>query len=277
MEEVKTYSCIPYYSVEMIVSNTAIKVIREYKGIVESISEVGGMMDLIYLIFSVLYGFYYHGVLAAGIVERVYNLMPLKTIKTQGTRLPRGTNSSQVFPQSPNVRAEAEKYRKIALRTINHKLDIVEISKELIALKAIKHLLFNPKLQELLPLYELKTLHNEIEVSEKNSLQADHQPIAKATSKFSGMRKKSNNSSSFNQQHSGKVATSKFGLTQRIIGIDNSLSGFKNSLKKVSDETKSLRRADSYTNSTSSRQDILAMLRRQIEVKIREELGEVSS
>ena len=234
-------------------------------------------MDLVYMIFSVLYGIYYHRVLATGIVERVYGFMPLKTCKMQGANPSKRASSGQGFPQPPDARAEVEKNRKLALRTIRQKLDVVEISKELIALKAIKHLLFTPKLQELLPLYELKTLHGETAVSENNSLQGQHKSHAKPFSRLFDKKTKSIISSSLNQQHPDRTATSKLRLMKGGLGMDQFLTSPKKSLKKVSDRNESASRASSNTNSTSSSQDILAELRRQIEVKIREELGRIPS
>ncbi len=142
----------------MIVSGTSIRITREYKGIVESISEVGGMIDIIYLLFSFIYGFYYQRALKANLVESIYNLKPVqssqvKAIDTRSKDQPAVNLSHPVGDQS-----QREKMRQDAMKEINRKLDIVQLSKELSALRALIHLLFPSETLTLLPLFELKCI-----------------------------------------------------------------------------------------------------------------------
>jgi hypothetical protein len=167
-DDLRDFVCMPYYSMEMIVSGTSLRITREYKGIVESISEVGGMIDIIYLLFSVLYGLYYHKALKAGLVESIYGLKPSQSNRVQAAD-PRSKQPPLSFSQPSGGHEHQEQLRLKALKTIDKKLDIVQLSRELSAVRALAQLLFSSETQKLLPLYELECIQSDALNSEAQS------------------------------------------------------------------------------------------------------------
>ncbi len=151
--------CSSYYQLEMVVSGTSLKITREYKGIVESISEVGGMVDIVYLIFAFFYGIYHQYHFRTGLADRIYGFRPQSAVhKPQKVRPDSEKISNRIF-HMPNISSQDMlELRKQAAKSVEAKLDVVQISKELLALKALAHLLMSSETIELLPLFELKVL-----------------------------------------------------------------------------------------------------------------------
>ena len=178
--------CNPYYQMEMIVSGTALKITREYKGIVESISEVGGMVDLVYLLFAFFYGFYHQHHFKAGLVERIYGFEPQSKSKSQK---PTSMGEKKIHPNFHRPNSDpslVHKLRKEAEKSVESKLDIIQISKELLAVKALAHLLLSSEIRDLLPMFELKVLAaNQVgpkssQAQELSSLSRNVQPSSMA-------------------------------------------------------------------------------------------------
>lgn len=78
-EELYGYFCDPYY--RLIYSNTysQLVVTREYKGVIETISEIGGMIELILIVFSALYSFYHNEALRQYMILQIYGISKPKT------------------------------------------------------------------------------------------------------------------------------------------------------------------------------------------------------
>ncbi len=68
------HTCIPYVIHYFLLTNSKHKITREYKGLVESISEIGGMIDIIFLLFTVIYSIYHARVVQATFVRELYGL-----------------------------------------------------------------------------------------------------------------------------------------------------------------------------------------------------------
>jgi len=66
--------CMPYILHNFVMTNNKQKVVRSYKGFVESISEIGGMIDLIYLVFGMAYSIYHSTAVKAYFVKEVYGI-----------------------------------------------------------------------------------------------------------------------------------------------------------------------------------------------------------
>ena len=134
--DLSDFTCMPYYSFEMIVSGTALKITREYKGVVESMSEMGGMIDIVYLFFAIIYGFYYHRAFKAILVKNVFGFDAPRSLAPNKKKVwcLRKTQSS-VQPQTQ----EESEYLN-ASQAAFEMMDIVSLSKQLNVFRGLSKL-----------------------------------------------------------------------------------------------------------------------------------------
>ena len=103
-----TDSCIPYYTLRFRATNLEIETTREYKGLLESISEVGGMLFIVMLVFKSVCGIYHQLTLRQHLIREVFAVSSKKGIE----------------------------YDKAAER-LDRSLDIINILKDLHLIKAL--------------------------------------------------------------------------------------------------------------------------------------------
>ena len=123
-------SCSPYVMHVFMLTNNQMKVVRSYKGIVESISEIGGMVDLVYIVSVFLYSAYHAAAAKAYLVREVYGIakprskFALFSKKTLASLPPDGAAGLDLH----------EQYRKAGER-LDKDLDLVRILEEINTLK----------------------------------------------------------------------------------------------------------------------------------------------
>ena len=123
--------CTPYISHIFTLTNNKLSIQRSYKGVVESVSEVGGMIDLIYLVFALVYNIYHGSAVDRFFVKELYGIdaPPSKLVRlckrknSQG----RAADSSQLYEQ--------------AISRLHKDLDLVGLLEELNTLRffVLKH------------------------------------------------------------------------------------------------------------------------------------------
>ncbi len=124
-------ACTPYIIHNVIMTNNKMKIQRSYKGIVESISEIGGMIDLIYLIFMILHSAYHGHVIKNFFIKEVYGVDKPASSKPRCCRKKNREVSSGQFESEAEQR---ELYNK-ATERLNKDLDMVKILQELNIIK----------------------------------------------------------------------------------------------------------------------------------------------
>ena len=147
LDEVDQLLCSPYFIQEFSVSKSILKVEREYKGIVESLSDVGGIMDLIFLIFYSVYGLYNGRVTDDLLVKKIYGVEKPTKKKTKS-----GSSSNSVMQDDKKqMERKEEKYKRAKDAVYNVSLDIIEIAKEINRIKFIGDLLLTPEISNQIP------------------------------------------------------------------------------------------------------------------------------
>ena len=76
-----TDSCIPYYTLRFRATNLEIETTREYKGLLESISEVGGMLFIVMLLFKSVCGIYHQLAVRQHLIREVFAVSSKKGIE----------------------------------------------------------------------------------------------------------------------------------------------------------------------------------------------------
>jgi hypothetical protein len=72
--EAQIDNCLPYLVHNFLMTNKKMKIVRSYKGIVESISEIGGLTDLIFMVFVLLYSVYHRTATFEFLIKEIYGL-----------------------------------------------------------------------------------------------------------------------------------------------------------------------------------------------------------
>ena len=67
-------ACTPYFLQSILLSNTQVTTIREYRGVVETVGEIGGTTKAVIAVFSMLYNLYYQVVRKRQLVRIIYGL-----------------------------------------------------------------------------------------------------------------------------------------------------------------------------------------------------------
>ena len=134
------YDCYPYFTQIIFLTNNLNKITREYKGIVEAISEVGGMIDLVFLFFYTIYGYYQNKCLKEEIVHSVYGVEnPNKGNYLKSLFCWCSDKKSKVKSSTKSNENDIKK-RKVyeyLINSIDKRLDIVLIMKELDCIKVL--------------------------------------------------------------------------------------------------------------------------------------------
>ena len=159
VEDLQSLKCTAYYSQEMVVARSAVKIVREYKGVVESISEVGGMTDILFLIFYSIYGFYNYHVQKHVLVKEIFGL-ERPTIaskwcpKKKMTAEPKENQDSFALESHKNKIQAICSYDR-ALELVHESTNIVSIARELQIVKVLAHVLLSPAARDLIPQYSI--------------------------------------------------------------------------------------------------------------------------
>ena len=168
--QVFTPGCVSYNQKVLLFSKNIQKIYREYKGIVESISDVGGMIELVFLMFSTIYGFYHSTVHNDAMIQAVYGIDP----PTRSKMICRRKKVGGV-DRAKQEKEMRETYEQLS-KTINEDLNIVTIIKEL-----------NDLLITIAPLKDSNTLPNIyslIKVKHKPSLGGKKEEVLSETKRM---------------------------------------------------------------------------------------------
>ena len=141
-EEVDLLSCVPYFVQELSVSNSLLRVEREYKGVVDSLGEVGGILDLIFVVFHFIYGFYNSGITQRALVKSIYGVEQPEKVK--------GNKEGKV-----GDKIEKAEYKRALNSVLNRSMDIVAIAKEVNRVRFLCDFLFTTDIDAKIPAFLL--------------------------------------------------------------------------------------------------------------------------
>ncbi len=131
-EEIKLRSCIPYFIQNIINAKRKMIITRQYKGIVETFSELGGLIDMLFLIFYFPYAFYNGRVVREFLVEKVHGLT-----KPKKHKISKSTSSSDQSGSATALYQQSLKEYKSHIEQADRILDILSISRDLETLKKV--------------------------------------------------------------------------------------------------------------------------------------------
>lgn len=169
--------CAAYYIQEFSVSKSRLEIQREYKGVVESLSEIGGIIDLILLVLRWIYGFYNSWVSQGLLVQYIYHLQKPTKVKDKAS------NKSKENKKAGESKAN-EKYNKAVEDISNRSIDITEIAKEINRVKFLFDFLFTSESSSKIPNILLKSPSDYIHEEESRPIGYSNS-ISKPTSLFS--------------------------------------------------------------------------------------------
>ena len=145
-QEIDDTLCIPYYTQEFVISNSLQKIVREYKGVVEAMSEIGGLIKLILLIFESIYGFYHSRIFKGYLLDAIFSNDAFVNIFQGKTK-------------------RTEKVKKI-YNTIKYHLDLITIAQEINNMKLLSSILIPEKAKAKVP-YLVFEIENERSIKSK--------------------------------------------------------------------------------------------------------------
>jgi hypothetical protein len=127
--DIDSRSCIPYFIQNYATSPQKMVIKRQYKGMVETFSELGGMVDMLFMLFLFPYAIYNQRALKEKLVEAIFqmkkpsnNKVSRSTLEAQGVR----PELSSGEPQD----SSAKQYARL-VEDIETCLDVVQIAREL--------------------------------------------------------------------------------------------------------------------------------------------------
>ena len=128
LQQISGGLCRHYWQQTLLTGNSKRIIKRQYKGMVETVSELGGMLDLLFLVFYFPYTIYNNMVLKEKIVELVFGVKkPVKNrpAKKQGAK----NQIVQSSAEEQTYEKEQEKYGHL-LKEADNVFDLVKLSKE---------------------------------------------------------------------------------------------------------------------------------------------------
>ena len=124
-------ACTPYVAYNVIMTNNKMKIVRSYKGIVESISEIGGMIDLIFLLFMLLHSVHHSSVVKRFFIKEVYGIEKPASKPARCCR----KKTHEVTSLRSESEAEQQELYNLAADRLVKDLDVIRILQELNTIK----------------------------------------------------------------------------------------------------------------------------------------------
>ena len=147
-EEVLTYACNPYLTITIVTSNTHVTYDRHYKGLLETLGEIGGLKDLILLACSCFYAFYHDVASRQVLVQSVYRLKTRNRCSLGKAAMPMSTAKRQPSDGCLEVGRQEEDR---AWREVEATLDVVSLAKQMAVLKFIVESILDQSQRDALP------------------------------------------------------------------------------------------------------------------------------
>jgi hypothetical protein len=132
--EIDQRTCIPYWTQSFLTGPRKMIIKRQYKGMVETFSDLGGMVDMLFMIFFFPYSIYNSRVLKERLVEVLHGVKkpqkPSKKASIASLTAVSSINHPQSTNPSDDYRKRAENYREL-LSSVESCFDLVKVSKEI--------------------------------------------------------------------------------------------------------------------------------------------------
>jgi hypothetical protein len=123
--------CLPYIVHNLLMTNKKMKIVRSYKGLVESMSEIGGMIGLIFRIFVFMSSFYHSQIINNFLVKEVYGIEKSSKDKNHSAKKIQAKVSNS---STDHEKMSGENYKR-AVELVQKDLDILRLLEELNLIK----------------------------------------------------------------------------------------------------------------------------------------------
>lgn len=163
-ESISTFDCEPYISLTTISSNTFGKISRSYVGLLETLGNIGGIKELLFLGCYALYVHYHDHYSKKWLVKAVYNLESPRSCCSKKSK-PQNKNEVQdinEFSLDPVFEVSSEAIGK-AYDRIESFLDVVKLSQDLESLKLLVQMTLKKHQIKIAPLLSLKASQHEVD------------------------------------------------------------------------------------------------------------------
>ncbi len=178
-EQITDLKCPPYFLFEFQAGGKTSTVIRNYQGIIETLGDVGGIREIVFTFFYLIYHFYNQSQAERLLAEKIFNFKPgVKIVKQQPLGISKiGAKNHENQPVAPNRSSKSDSHAtdrdwssadaiphtvfKKAVGRIEQKLDVVSIVKELQTLDVIVRFLLKDYHRSLIPVVALNLDANE--------------------------------------------------------------------------------------------------------------------
>lgn len=146
-----TSECLPYMEIITMSSNQYVKISRTYKGLLETVGEIGGLKEIIYLACYYLYYHYHQFVSKRELVRQVFNIgsnSPSRCCRKKNAAQVSSNSFSMPGAQSEHSNGQAglegQQAAKVdeAFDRITKAIDVVQLSKDLESLRFIARVLW---------------------------------------------------------------------------------------------------------------------------------------
>lgn len=227
-------TCSPYLQIETTSSNRYKKTYRSYKGLFETLGEIGGLKELIFLGVFIFYKPYQEVANSASLVSNIFGIKYVRpSICSKKQKICRKKQPAEELNEKLTKEAEAR---------IEESLDVINLVKELEFLKFISRILWSSSYLSEIPLLNLKAHLRKVSINEAFA----HQP------KTSNMQIKGTNSQSKTESSTPSKSIFSFSLKGQN---SNPSPGKDKSMNQALDII--LEEKDSKTHSNSFEMDTL--------------------
>ena len=177
--EIVNQKCRPYISIFTISTNNKVTTRRIYKGLLETLGEIGGLRDLVTPVFILLYIFYHQSASKSEIVKAAFKLEQKPNKKNCGCIKKKvvGPSQSQIMEVKGDAIQVPAEVIDLAYKQIESSLDIVEIAKEAASLRYLITALLDSESRVALPtVFCMSQARKEIAKKVSNTKGSDPSP-----------------------------------------------------------------------------------------------------
>ena len=152
-DKINGIECDPYLSFWMLSTNNRLTTVRRYKGLLETLGEIGGLKDIVWIVFLILYTHYHHYRSKHILVQEVYGF----SRKYSANDICRKKAKVSDQPDTLDYKVHDDlvnipcKDFDAAYDQIERSLDVVSLARELTSLRFLLVTLLNPKSRAVLP------------------------------------------------------------------------------------------------------------------------------
>ena len=148
LAEISDFSCRPYLVNLVLSSNTKVKYSRNYKGLLETLGEIGGLKDLIFIMCFLFYSSYHEKASRAVLVRDTFKIKAPASCVNKKAKVSQTRNKWQMSGDCVKTSKAAEQK---AWDDVESTLDVVRLVKEMATLRFIVEAFFSTSQRELIP------------------------------------------------------------------------------------------------------------------------------